>query len=627
MIKMKKCLYVALLSALIPYCFAYSQAFTTSLPIVKIKTPPGQPINDEPGVVADFTITYKGEGVSNSSTETPTYYVGKAKVEWRGCSSQNFPKKSIGVELRLTEDVNENREEDLFGFGVDNDWVLNASYTDKTFVRDALTMYMSNQAGMYAPQTKYIEVFIDDVYQGIYVLEEKIKRGVDRVNITKLKKSEISGDALTGGYLLKIDKHCGTDNSDGWSSVIASPGGNPGRRHEWMLQDPKKKDVKTEQLTYIKNYIDEFEAAVNGSNSCDLVNGYEKYIDVNSFVDYFLIQEVVGNADAYRFSTYFTKDRLGKLKAGPVWDLNLALGFLATTVQTSTTQGWVYSGPGDANFPVPFFWSKLFACPEFKNKVKQRYRTFRNSVWHTSQINSFVEAQYALLNTGPLDRNFVKWPTLGTVIWNGSFVGATVASEKDHLKSWLTQRMIWLDNELLGGPLPVTFSDFKLTKNDGIVNVDWATTTEDDNSYFEVERSSNGFTFDAIARLDGKINSKAEVRYSFVDHAPLEGISYYRIRQVDLDGTSSITRTRSIEMPYNAQAIIFPNPAADFLTLDKIEPNSMITLITSLGQEIRKETAKTGTWTMNLDGLPSGFYTVSITTKNGTIHKKLVISR
>jgi hypothetical protein len=625
---MKKSLYVALLCALIPYCSAYSQAFTTSLPIIKIKTQPGQPIEDEPGVVADFTITYKGDGVTNSSTETPTYYVGKAKVEWRGCTSQNFPKKSIGVELRLTEDENENREEDLFGFGIDNDWVLNASYTDKTFVRDALTMYMSNQAGMYAPETKYVEVFIDDVYQGIYVFQEKIKRGVDRVNITKLKKSEISGDALTGGYLLKIDKSCGTDNSDGWSSVIPSPGGNTGRRHGWMVQDPKKKDIKTEQFNYIKNYIDAFEAALNGSSSCDAVNGYEKYIDVNSFVDYFLIQEVVGNADAYRFSTFFTKDRLGKLKAGPVWDLNLALGFLASNISPSTYEGWVYSGPGDGNFPVPFFWSKLIACPEFKNKVKQRYRTFRSGVWKTDAINSFVESQYTLLNTGPLARNFTKWPTLGSVIWNGSYVGATVADEKNHLKNWLSQRMNWLDSQLLdGGPLPVTFSEFKLTKNADDVKVEWATATEENNNYFEVERGSDGISFDAIARLDGKIDSRAEVRYSFTDKDPLAGISYYRIRQVDQDGTSAVTRTRSIEMSGLAKAIIYPNPAADVITLDNIEPNSMITLITSLGQEVRREIAKTNAWSMNLHGLPSGFYTVSITTKNGTTHRKLVISR
>jgi hypothetical protein len=624
---MKKSLFGALLSALISCDYAFSQAFTTTLPIVKITTTPGQPINDEPGVVAGFTITYKGEGVANSSTETPAYYVGKAKVEWRGCSSQNFPKKSIGVELRQTAVETENRDENLFGFGMENDWVLNASYTDKTFVRDALTMYLSNQAGLYAPQTKYVEVFIDDVYQGIYVFEEKIKRGVDRVNITKLKKSEIAGDALTGGYILKIDKSCGNDDSEKWASVIDSPGATPGRRHEWMLEDPKKADVKIEQKNYIKNYIDQFEAAVNGSNACNATEGYAKYIDENSFIDYFLLQELAGNADAYRFSTFFTKDRLGKLKAGPVWDLNLALGFLAPTVAPSSYEGWVYAAAGDPAFPVPFFWGKLFSCPTFKNKVKERYRTFRGGVWQTSAINNFVETQYALLNTGPLSRNFTKWPTLGSVIWNGSFVGQTAESEKNHLKAWLAKRMDWLDSELLNGPLPVTFTDFKLAKAAGNVLVEWSTAMEVDNSHFEIERSNNGITFEAIARMDGKADSRAEVKYSFTDNAPLAGVGYYRIRQVDLDGTSTVTRTRSIDIPVISQAFIYPNPASAILTLENIEPNSIITFVSALGREVRKETAKTNKWTVSLEGMSAGFYTVSITSSNGTSHRKLVISK
>jgi hypothetical protein len=124
---MKKSLSGALLSALISCDYAFSKAFTTTLPIVEITTTRGQPINDEPSV-------------ANSSTETPNYDIGNTTVEWWDCSSQNFPKKSIGVELRQTAVETKNRAKNLVGLGMKNDRVLHASYTDKTFVRDVATM-------------------------------------------------------------------------------------------------------------------------------------------------------------------------------------------------------------------------------------------------------------------------------------------------------------------------------------------------------------------------------------------------------------------------------------------------------------------------------------------------------
>ncbi len=425
---------------------------TTTLPIVIIDTQ-GQTINDEPGIVCSLTIINGASGVNNVS-DPANEYNGKAKVEYRGCSSQNYPKKPFGIELRSTTDVTASIDSALFDFPAESDWVLNPSYIDKTFTRDVLAYHMANASGHYASRTKYVELILNGDYQGIYIFQEKVKRDVGRINVNRLDPGDLGTNSITGGYVVKVDKSCGNyDPNHRWASAYSSPGGT--QPHFWQTDYPNDGDIVAQQFTYIKNHISAFETMMASSSFCA---GYGAYIADSTFTDYMLAEELSSNADAYRFSTYLAKQRNsrgGKLSAGPVWDFNLAFGFLTSPFNgnTESYQGWRYTAPGDPSFPVPFWWGKLLTCPAFGSKFVARYQQLRQTVWSTPVLMAFIDAQYATLNEGtssPFSRNFEKWPIIGVPTWGDqpAYNGATLVDEFTHLKTWLTNRLNWMDGAI-----------------------------------------------------------------------------------------------------------------------------------------------------------------------------------
>ncbi|GAB3917951.1 CotH kinase family protein [Larkinella terrae] len=575
----------------------FAQTFTFSnLPIVSINTN-NQTITDEPGILADLKIINNASGI-NSLSDPPNEHNGKAKVEFRGCSSQNFPKKSYGFELRDPANTANDLKDDLFGFPTESDWVLNASYSDKTFMRDALTFYMSNLTGNYASRTKYVELVIDGQYQGIYVLEERVKRDAGRVDVKKLDPADNSLPKLSGGYIVKIDKACGNnDPGHRWASDYASPGANPSARHIWATHAPNDKDITTDQFNYIKSYIQAFETAANGPTVCDAINGYSKYISDDAFIDHFLLQEMTSNADAYRFSSFFSKQRDnegGKLRAGPIWDMSQAYGYLTTPFlgNTQSYQGWRYLGPGDPSFPVPFFWGQLLSCCNYRDKLIARYQQLRQTTLKTATLIAFIDSQYALLNQGAYDRNFQKWPILGVPIWTDepSYTGATLLDEVNYLKTWITNRLNWMDSNIASVSnatcaLPVVFSGFSLNKREEDVVVAWSTSSEFNNDHFVVERSTNAAEFFSLGEVPGRGNPDGVESYQFIDSSPFQGINYYRIRQVDVNGHVDFTPVKAINT--NEDRLFpefYPNPATDLLVLKGIEPGATIQVMDSQGR-------------------------------------------
>lgn len=612
------CMTVSVLSA---------QTLTTSnLPIVIINTN-GQTVTDEPGIIVDIKIINNASG-TNNVTDTPNEYNGKAKIEFRGCSSQNFPKKSFGIELRDASNTANDLDDDLFGFPSESDWVLNASYTDKTFIRESLAFHLSNLAGNYASRVKYVEVVLDGAYHGLYVFQEKIKRDDGRVAIKKLEVTDTAEPKISGGYILKVDKGCGNKDVN-WTSNYDSPNANAGRRHGWAIDIPNQSNLNTQQETYIKNYINAFESTVNGSSVCDLVNGYSKYINDATFIDQFLFQEVSSNSDAYRFSSYFYKDRNGLLNAGPVWDFSLAFGFLTNPLAGSTQsyQGWRFTDPGDKNFPVPFFWSRLLTCCNYQQKLADRYRELRRTVWKTADLMAFIDAQYALINTDAYNRNFTKWPTLTTQIWmdQPSYVGGTVEAEKEYLKTWLTNRLSWMDSNITAVytsagcniALPVVFSGFEVKEAEGNAALEWSTSSETNASHFEIEKSLDAKTFSLIGKQDAIGNSSAQNNYRFVDFSPSQGINYYRIRQVDTNGEDALTNIKSVRIGKMDKNGPYPNPATDAFNLKNVEQGATLTLTNSSGVVLKQISAQSSEVTINTQSYPDGMYILTVTSKFG----------
>ncbi len=420
---------------------------SSNLPIIKIFTG-GQIIQDDPKITANMKIIDNGAGLRNYVSDTVYTYDGYIGIEIRGSSSQMFPKKSYGVETR--DSIGNDLDTSLMGMPAESDWVLNANFTDKSFMRNVLSYEMAGWMGHYASRHRYCEVLINGQYQGVYVFLEKIKRDDDRVDIAKLTPADTSGDDLTGGYLLKIDKTTGS-SGPGFNSAYPPP--NNGPQPSVQFEYPDYAEILPVQAAYIQSYFDSMEQALHGPGFMDPLLGYRNYIDVNSFVDYFLINEFSKNVDGYRISTYFykPKDSDGRLlKMGPVWDYDIAWGN-ADYFGGNNTSGYAYIFPSNTDpNQVPFWWSRLLQDPYFKNTVRCRWESLRDSLLSTATLDAWVDSVGALLDESQ-SRNFIRWPILGVYVWpNPAPFPSDYTGVKQELKTWLLNRATWLDNFLPG---------------------------------------------------------------------------------------------------------------------------------------------------------------------------------
>ncbi len=458
-----------------PSWFQPPLIFTTSnLPIVVINTN-SQNIMDDPRIICDMGIIDNGFGTVNSINDPFNDYNGKISIEYRGSSSQSFPKKPYALE---TQDLNGNNNNvSLLGMPIENDWILYAPYSDKALMRNFLTFDLGRKMGHYSPRTVYCELVINGEYKGIYILMEKIKRDNDRVNIAKLDSDDLAGDSLTGGYIIKIDKYTGNGGLD-WMSDFPNTGGDP---LYIQYHYPEATALQPQQLNYIEQYVDSFEYALNGSNFTDTSIGYSKYIDINSFIDFYIINEFAKNIDGYRLSTYMHKDKEskgGKLAMGPFWDFNLAFGN-ADYCSGGVISGWEVDG--GCGYNNPFWFERLLDDTLYENKLKCRWEYLRERSFHQDSLFNFIDS-LALYLDDAQQRNFQKWNTLGTYVWPNYFVGSTYQQELIFFKTWIGNRLSWIDNNLGGNcyevlgctdPYACNYNP-QVNTNDGSCNYDSA---------------------------------------------------------------------------------------------------------------------------------------------------------
>jgi len=426
-----------------PLWFVPPLVFSSSnLPIVVINTN-GQAIMDDPRIVCDMGIIDNGFGNLNSISDPYNNYNGKISIEYRGSSSQSFPKKPYALETQ--DSLGNNNNISLLGMPIENDWILYAPYTDKALMRNFLTFDLGRKMGNYSPRTVYCELVINGDYQGVYILMEKIKRDNDRVDIAKLDFDDLLGDSLTGGYIIKIDKYTGTGGTN-WLSDFPNIAGDP---LYIQYHYPEATVMQAQQMDYIENFVDSFEYALAGPFFTDSLIGYPKYIDVESFIDLYIINELSKNIDGYRLSTYMYKDRDdngGKLTMGPFWDYNLAFGN-ANYCSGGITSGWEVDGGCGGN--NPFWFERLIQDTIYQNKLKCRWEYLRERSFYEDSIFNFIDSLVVYLDDAQ-QRNFQKWNILGSYVWPNYYVGNTYQDEIIFFKSWIGDRLVWIDNNIVG---------------------------------------------------------------------------------------------------------------------------------------------------------------------------------
>ena len=430
-----------------------SQTFTSSnLPLVVITTN-GQTIKDDPKIIANLGIIWNGPGKRNALIDPKNNYNGKVGIEWRGSSSQSFPKKSYGFETKTSDlaDV----DVSLLGMPEENDWILYAPYTDKTMVRDVLTYTLDATLGHWSPRCRYVELFLNGNYEGVYVLMEKIKRNKNRVDIAKLLTTDNSGENLTGGYIIKIDKQTG-GGGDGWNSNYY----NVANRTYYQYDYPKAKEITVAQKSYIQTWVRNMESALYQEKFTG-TGSYHDYLNDSSFIDFMIINEMAKNVDGYRLSSFLYKGKNDKMNCGPIWDFNLTYGN-ANYYNGWTTTGFQYqanltqwNGMPDY-WQNPFWWNKLLRDPGYVTKLKKRWTTLRKKELSDQRITFVIDSLTNVIAEAQV-RNYQRWPILGNYIWpNYNYAGNNYLAEVNWMKNWISQRLTWLDQQW---PYTVTGSD------------------------------------------------------------------------------------------------------------------------------------------------------------------------
>ena len=421
---------------------------SSNLPIVVIDTR-GVTIPDDPKISASLKIYNRGNGTRNFLTDAPQFN-GNCGIEVRGSSSQQFPKKSYGFE---TWSINGTSiDTSLLGMPSESDWILNANYTDKSFLRNVMAYQLWHDMGHYSTRYHFVELIVNNQYQGIYILSEKIKRDKNRLNIAKLSNTQNSGDELTGGYIFKVDKQTGSGGS-GWNSSYLPLANAGGQKIFFMFEYPSETDITSQQKIYLQSQVFNFETALKSSNFADTVNGYRKYASEKTFIDYFLVNEISKNVDGYRISTYLNKERDskgGKIRMGPVWDYDIAW-HNANYCEGDLTTGWAYQFPcTDDYWQVPFWWSRLLEDPLYKNHLACRWQSLRQTTLSNAWFDHYIDSIAGQLNEAQV-RNFTQWPILGIYVWPNPWpYPSTYQGEVNALKTWIHNRLSWLDNNMPG---------------------------------------------------------------------------------------------------------------------------------------------------------------------------------
>lgn len=430
----------------------------SDLPIVLINTL-GQTIVPDTKIDCLMDIKYNGPGTTTYVTDPSNVYSGNIGIEVRGNTSASYPQRPYNVETRDSEGANNNVS--ILGMPAENDWVLLSNYNDRSLMRNLLAFNLFREMGNYSIRAQLCEVLLDDSYRGIYLMGEKIRRDSGRVDIAKLTPNDTIGDALTGGYILQ--QNYWDENNSFLSNY--SPIDHPEFQVHFVYEYPNENDILPVQKTYIASYIDSLETALYSDDFADPELGYRKYMDVSSFIDYFLVNELSRNADGFKKSVFFHKDKYsngGKLKAGPVWDFDWSFKNQEYCYfNNQEGEGWAYN-INDCftdNYSTGWY-IRLLQDTTFQNELRCTYESYRQTFMDTTAIFAYMDSIANLLENAKV-RHFQRWSLLGHngPDWELEPFADNYSQEVVRLKDWISTRIAWLDANIPGYCAPVGINE------------------------------------------------------------------------------------------------------------------------------------------------------------------------
>lgn len=411
----------------------------TNLPSVIIHTTNAQDIVDK-------ELYLKGI-VSVISENGSKIYSDSLEIKGRGNASWSFPKKPYRIKLF--------KKASLLGLpAVEKSWTLINNYGDKTLMRNLLAFDLSKRLEIpYTPAGKPVDVFLNGEYKGNYQLCDQIEVATNRIEVEKMKTTDVAGSQLSGGYLLEMDAYANQETSWFTSGTKGIP---------VTIKYPKDDEIVYAQSQYIKSHFNLMEKTVYTSDFRNLITGYRKYIDTGTFLRHFLVGEMSGNTDTY-WSTYMYKMRDNdKFYFGPVWDFDIAYDNDYRTYPINNNSNWIYASTGSAANGVRDLVNRLFLDSELMNELKDIYAYYRNKGIISEESLLAVIDNYATEINQSQSLNFKRWDILNTKVHMNPVVRGTYNAEVENIKKYVRNRIKWMDNKL--SYVPNALNEFHSSK-------------------------------------------------------------------------------------------------------------------------------------------------------------------
>jgi len=546
----------------------------TGLPLVYVYTQGAAPILNKEDYVSGTVRIYPNE-------DTTAVYSGEMGIRGRGNSTWTFPKKPYRIKLGTAAS--------LLGIPSDKDWVLLANYADKSLMRNSLAYHLGAAMNFaYTPRTTHVDLVLNGVYQGNYLLGEHIKADKDRVNIKELDEDEADEAVINGGYFLELDEY-----RDGTWFELAS--GLP-----FVVKSPD--DIPEVQLNYIKTYMQQTEDAIFSEEFADPDVGYAKFINPETFIEFYWVNELLKNIDARDVSSiFYYKDRDEKLNMGPLWDLDVAAGNASVLGGDDPTSFFVR----DAKW-----FKRLFEDPAFRRAAEVRWATFRDKL--LINLPEVIDGFADKLELSQ-QQNFYKWDILNQPIFPSTLVLGSYENEVNYLNNWLQTRIAWIDSQIIGAPRlhsPVA-NDTVASLNP---SVKWfeANLAEGYDVQVSLMESFETLLVDRTAVSD--------TTYSITEQLTEQTKYYWRVRSVNTEEQSEWSELGSFTTPLISGLgdgvygiSVFPNPTSRelFIEIPSFALIENAELVDVLGRTAVTSTLLPGVTTkIDVSNLQRGMYIV-----------------
>lgn len=511
------------------------QVQLTNIPTIYINTVDSVPVLNKTTWVPGFITVVGGDSSDVQVKDT-------IEIRGRGNSTWWMAKKPYRIKF--------NQKRHLLNMKDDaKDWVLLANYADKTLIRNAVAFEIGQYIGMeFTPSVKFADVYLNNVFLGNYFVTDQIEAGKNRVDIEKLDTLDVAEPNVSGGYLFERDGFYNTELV--WF--------NTPRSVYFTVKEPDPMLIKPDQLTYLNNFVNNFETKIFSTTWKDTLSGYRAILDTASFLRWYIASELTGNIDCFWSTCMYKRRNDPKIYYGPLWDFDIAFN----NDYRRKNHTWVRMIDSRYNygaFDNRTWINQVATDPWFKIGV--------NNLWKDiiakdikNHLQTYIDSLVTVLDSSII-KNYEKWPTIDSLIYNEWYKCPTYQGYVDSLKTYVNNRVDFLTTSFASdvANIPVVIPPtppFKLEK-----------------FYYSVTNKTSGTLMDVLNQstldstrvvLNSAVENKLSQQWKLL---PMTDGSYQLINRY----TGKAIRSNGL----NQTARLFTANTADTRQYWKIEPMVM----------------------------------------------------